>query len=85
MVHKVWYRIAQDGRAPGSIKMSEYEEGPSVNIRSRNSAPYEVSRISDDPTTKNRAIRIGDVMEDESGNYYIYTPTFQWALVYTID
>lgn len=85
MMYQVFYRTPQDGRAPSTIKLTEYEEGPELEIVSKHSAPVAISKITDEATAKNRAIRVGDVLRDDNDNYFIYTPTFQWALVQTVD
>ena len=76
MKYQVLLRKIPDNRAPEVIDYSDYEDIGIFEAPSKGLVAHELFK-----TKNNRSIAVGDVLVDEYGVPYIYTPTFKWAVV----
>lgn len=84
----VWYRTAEDGRAPEHAFLDvDYTWAGETKARNLRDLHMKLDRLDDDdPDLENqRPLRAGDVVRENSGPYWIFTPQGVWASVHAFD
>lgn len=76
MKYQVLLRRLNDQRAPEVVAQSDYDDIGIFEADSKALAIHEVTK-----TTKYRRLSVGDVIIDEYGIPYIFTPFFHWSIV----
>lgn len=84
MTYQIFYRNVSDGRAPECVfLLEEYEEAGKIDALSLRDLVNKLALIKDEesPLSNPRALRVGDVVRESSGQDWILTPLQIWAKV----
>jgi hypothetical protein len=84
--YDVWYRTAEDGRAPELVVLDDDSYQFAGTMMASNLKDLQRKIDTGDPAEsdlyEHRSLRVGDVVKEGSGGqFYVFTPLGLWATV----